>query len=108
MKTIRDNRLPEITAGSTLRPLQIQWRDSNGNPIDLSGLTVSARLRPVDGAARAAAGVFIVVDAEQGVFRWTLNTADVVAGEYDVQFRATDGAAYEISTTARWRIREAI
>lgn len=110
MIKLQDQRLPSITAGATMRPMEIHWQDSNGNPRDLSNTTITARIQDRDtGDARSAVGTFLILDAPGGVFAWTLDTADAVAGDYNVQFVATGNAgALDITMSARWIVREAI
>ena len=97
--------LPKYTAGSTLRPIEVTWLDLSGKVISLVGLSLGARIEDVaTGDIRDASGSFAAVTPEAGVFRWTPSAADVEAGEYRVQFVATDGN-YELwSFKHGWKV----
>lgn len=78
----------------TLRPSQeITWLRSDGAAEDLTAATLSGVIRNNNtGVVRAIVGVLALTDAANGVFTWTYNAADVVAGSYVVQFTAIFGA----------------
>lgn len=96
------------------RPSQtITWADGDGAPVDLTGATITARIRGTApaSAARAADGSFVITSAAGGVFRWDYGVADVAtAGRYQVQFTAVFGAGPSPARTVRadWRVHEAI
>ena len=74
------------------RPSQtITWTDENGTALDLSGATITARIRNTTANTTVASdGAFTVVTAACGIFRWDYSAADVAtAGSYEVQFTAT-------------------
>lgn len=74
------------------RPSQtITWTDENGTALDLSGATITARIRNTTANTTVASdGTFTVVTAASGIFRWDYSAADVAtAGSYEVQFTAT-------------------
>ena len=78
------------------RPSQtITWTDENGTALDLSGATITARIRNTTANTTVASdGAFTVVTAASGIFRWDYSAADVAtAGSYEVQFTATYGSA---------------
>lgn len=74
------------------RPSQtITWADNDGTPLDLSGATITARIRnTTTDQTTPSDGAFTVVTAASGIFRWDYSTADVAtSGEFEVQFTAT-------------------
>lgn len=95
------------------RPSQtVTWTDEDGTPLDLSGATITARIRNVAASsATASDGVFTVVTAASGIFRWDYSAADVAtAGQYEVQFTATFGSAPTPARTivAPWSVLKSI
>ena len=76
------------------RPSQlITWTDADGAPLDLSGATITARVTR-NGVTTASDGVFVVMTAASGIFRWEYGVVDVATeGFFDVQFTATFGTA---------------
>lgn len=104
--------LPPRPEGA-LRPSPlITWVDEDGTPLNLTGATITARIRPITAGADAvdSAGTFTVTDAEAGVFRWDLHADDVATvGKYQVQFTATYGSAPSPARTfiSDWQITEA-
>jgi hypothetical protein len=104
--------LPDAVAGAKRPSVQITWTDENGVALDLSGATLTARIQDVNtGTIRTADGVFTLVDASNGVFRWDYGTTDVAtAGNYRVQFNAAFGSDPTPAKTflARWRVLAAI
>jgi len=74
------------------RPSQtITWSDENGTALDLTGATITARIRNTTANTSVASdGTFTVVTAASGIFRWDYSAADVeTAGDFEVQFTAT-------------------
>lgn len=95
------------------RPAQtITWTDDNGVALDLSGATITARIRnTTSNQVVASDGAFVVVTAASGVFRWDYSAADVAtAGEFEVQFTATYGSAPTPARTivAPWAVLRTI
>lgn len=95
------------------RPSQtITWADDAGTPLDLSGATVTARIRnTTNNQVVASDGDFVVVTAASGVFRWDYSAADVAtSGDFEVQFTATYGSAPTPARTivAPWSVLKAI
>lgn len=95
------------------RPSQlITWTDSDGNAFDLTGATITARIRNRSSyVAVASDGTFTVTDASGGVFRWDYSDSDVaVAGVYEVQFTATFGTTPTPakSVSDLWEVKESI
>lgn len=78
------------------RPSQtITWTDDSGTAIDLSGATITARIRNVTNNSTVDSdGTFTIVTAASGIFRWDYSATDVeTAGNFEVQFTATYGSA---------------
>lgn len=95
------------------RPSQlITWKDQDNNALNLTGATITARLRRLrSGSAVDSDGTFTVTDASNGVFRWDYSTADVAnSGTYEVQFTAVYGSNPTPAKTfiAEWKINEVI
>ncbi len=95
------------------RPSQtITWTDDNGTALDLSGATITARIRNVtSNEAAASDGAFTVVTAASGIFRWDYSAADVAtAGDFEVQFTAAYGSAPTPARTivAPWSVLKSI
>jgi hypothetical protein len=104
--------LPNAVQGGKRPSPLITWSDDDGDAIDLSGATITARLMDANtGMVRDADGTFTITDAAGGVFRWDLGTTDVgTAGTFQVQFIATFGSNPTPAKTflARWRVLAAI
>jgi hypothetical protein len=102
--------LSNAVQGATHTAQQITWVDGDGDPLNLTGATITARIKDLDtGEARAATGTLSVLDAEAGLFSWVYSTADVAtAGAYHVQFVATFGAANDKTLAELWEVEAAI
>lgn len=91
---------------------QITWLTSDGAAVDLTGATITARMRNKDtNATRDITGTLTVTDGTNGVFVWAYSAADVqTAGGYAVQFTATYEAAPTVtrSIVAAWTVMEAL
>lgn len=95
------------------RPSQtITWGDEDGAPLDLSGATITARIRNrATGVAVDSDGTFTVTNGASGQFRWDYGTNDVAtAGRFEVQFTAVFGTAPTPARqfVAHWQVHEAI
>jgi hypothetical protein len=101
--------LSNAVEGATHTAQQITWVDGDGDPLNLTGATITARIKDLDtGEARAATGT-MEVDAEAGLFSWVYSTADVAtAGAFNVQFVATFGAANDKTLAELWEVEAAI
>lgn len=100
-----------VTGGK--RPSQtITWTDADGTALDLTGATLSGRIRDESTkTARAIDGTLTITDATNGVFRWDYGTTDVgTAGLFTVQFVATYGSGVTPAKTitSQWVVHEAI
>lgn len=95
------------------RPSQlITWTDQDGNAVDLTGATITARIRnTATGLTVAADGTFTLTNASLGVFRWDYGTTDVTTAGFH---RVTFTAAYATGTTPartlseKWTVHEAV
>lgn len=91
------------------RPAQlITWLTGEGAPFDLTGATISARIRNLaSGQVRESDGAFVIVDPAAGVFRWEYSEGDVAeVGIFEVQFTATfaTGASPARTLVSEWRV----
>lgn len=89
----------------------ITWTDTENEPVDLSGATITGRIRSIpSNAASNIAGTIQVTDGQAGIFMWSYGATDVAAaGNYLVQFVATYPNALQDKTIAeRWSVHEAL
>lgn len=96
-----------------LRPSQlIVWTDMDGAAVDLSGATLSGRIRSLTTSiVRDVTGGLTVADAAAGTFRWDYSMADVAdSGEFEVQFTAAYGNSPTPAKTivAAWAVSRSI
>lgn len=89
---------------------QITWQDAQGTAKNLTGATLSGRIRnKINGQARAIAGTLDLVTPASGVFSWTYAEGDVSEnGDFLVQFVATFGATNDKSFPESWKVHEAL
>ena len=89
---------------------QINWVDGDGDPLNLTGATITARLLDLaTSTARAVTGTLEVLGAEAGLFSWVYGVGDVAtAGAYHVQFVATFGSANDKTLAELWEVEAAI
>lgn len=103
--------LASAVAGA-LRPSQaITWTRGDGAAENLSGATISGKIRDAANSVRAIAGALVIIDGPAGQFRWDYAAADVVSGgEYQVQFTATFGLSPTPARTLveQWTVYEAL
>lgn len=95
------------------RPSQtITWSDENGTAFDLTGATITTRIRNKSTQTTVDSdGTFTLTSAAAGQFRWDYSTADVeTAGLFEVQFTATFGATPTPAKTIAelWEVKESI
>lgn len=95
------------------RPSQtVTLTDTDGTAVDLTGATITARLRNVASGAEANSdGSFVVTNAAGGVFRWDYGTTDVAtAGRFQVQFNLaySSGVTPMRTFVESWTVYEAI
>jgi hypothetical protein len=88
----------------------ITWVDADGNPQDLTGATLSGRIRAKNGEAREIDGTLVITDADAGQFTWSYGEDDVGDdGTFKVQFVATYGDALNDKTImANWVVKPEI
>lgn len=104
--------LAHAIAGAT-RPSQvITWTRDDGTPEDLTGATITGKLRRAStGDITNIAGTLSVTDATAGKFTWAYAAADVATpGHYRVQFTAAFGSEPTPARTivADWEVKEAL
>lgn len=104
--------LADAVQGAKRPSQQITWQDQDGNAVDLSGATITARIRnQATGVVRAADGTFTLITPTAGVFRWDYGTNDVgTAGHFVVQFTAAYGSGTTPgrTITGKWTVHEFI
>lgn len=84
-----------------LRPSQIiTWTRSDDSPENLTGATLSGKIRNEAGVTRVIVGALTVTDAAAGKFTWDYAAGDVAtAGTFSVQFTATFAETPTIAKT---------
>lgn len=104
--------LASAITGANRPSQQITWLTSDGAPVDLTGATLTGRMRNKDtNVPRDISGTLTVTDGTNGVFVWAYSSADVAtAGGYVVQFTATYTTAPTVtrSIVAAWTVMEAL
>lgn len=87
--------LANAVQNSRRTPQRITWQDEDGDPVNLTGATLTGRIRNLNTSATADIdGDLDIVSASTGVFDWTYGAGDVgTAGDFVVQFVATYGDA---------------
>lgn len=102
--------LADAVQGATHTPQRITWLDTDNTPLNLTGATVTGKIRDAAGTSRSITGTLTIVTAASGIFSWTYSAADVeTAGEYNVQFTATYGdATVERTLVEAWTVHAAL
>ena len=102
--------LSNAVQGARHTAQQINWVDGDGDPLNLTGAAITARLLDLaTSTARAVTGTLEVLDAEAGLFSWVYGVDDVAtAGAFNVQFVATFGAANDKTLAELWEVEAAI
>lgn len=94
------------------RPSQtITWADSGGTALDLTGATITARIKNSASTTVVSDGTFTITNATAGQFRWDYGDTDIAsAGNYSVQFTAVFVSSPTPAKTfvENWKVREAI
>lgn len=95
------------------RPTQtITWIDADGDAVDLTGATITARIRNYSSRVTVDSdGTFEVTDGPNGEFTWAYSSDDVAAaGLFEVQFTAAYGSqpTPAKTITETWQIHRAI
>lgn len=102
--------LSNAVQGARHTPQRITWQDADGDPLNLTGATLSGRRLNLDTETAAALdGALSIVDGEAGVFAWAYGDSDVAtAGAFRVQFVATYGDKADKTLSELWVVEEAI
>jgi len=88
----------------------ITWTQKNGSIQILTGATITARIISTSLSAVAfnSDGTFNVTNGANGIFTWAYGAIDVaVAGEYEVQFKATF-TNYALTYALGWFVKKVI
>lgn len=92
--------LSEAIAGATRPGQVVTWLRGDGTPENLTGATLSGKIRNEAGVTRVIVGALTVTDAAAGKFTWDYAAGDVAtAGTFSVQFTATFAEAPTIAKT---------
>lgn len=89
----------------------ITWKKSDGTAYDLTGATITARIRNQrTGEARDADGSFSLTTPASGIFAWAYGATDVqYPGRFDVQFKAAySDSKHDLTFSAEWEVEGAI
>lgn len=82
--------LPTIPEGSLRPSIVLTWIDTNGNPVDLTGAVITAKIyNYADASTVTSSGTFNILIPASGIFEWQLHANDAIMGNYKVQFIAT-------------------
>lgn len=90
---------------------QVTWSKSDGSAYDLTGATITARLRNKEtGAVIDSDGAFTLVTPASGIFNWAYGANDVAnAGKFEVQFKAAySDSKYDKTFSADWEVEGAL
>lgn len=86
-----------IYQGATFE-LQVQYKDSAGTPVNMSGYTVASKLYNRLGTSKIADFVVSYVNQASGIFKIRLEASGTEAiteqGQYDVLVTEPDNSAY--------------
>ena len=102
--------LSNAVQGATHTRQRITWADGDGDPLNLTGATVTGRLLDLaTQTARDVTGALEVLDGAAGLFAWDYGEADVAtAGAFNVQFVATFGAESDKTLAELWEVEKAL
>ena len=107
--------LENANQGARYTGQRITWTRSDGSAQDLTGATLSGRIKPVNATiaeAFAITGTLTPVTGQEanGIFDWEYSAADVAHwGTFEVQFKATyAGDNFDLSDPADWAIAKAV
>lgn len=103
--------LPDVAQNSTRTVLTFLWEDAQGEPVDLTDVTITGCLRSrATGQIRSIDGPIVTSSPPtDGTFTWDLSAADVEeAGTFDVQFVLEDDSEspslYDYTDVVSWRV----
>lgn len=103
--------LADAVQGARRRGQAITWLNADGEPVDLTGLSLTGRLRSyATGDQRDVDGELEVTNPSAGEFTWAYGVNDVGdAGTFQVQFIGTDGEGLQEKTfLADWVVAPAL
>lgn len=102
--------LSNAVQGATRTVQRITWQDADGDPLNLTGATLSGRIKDLSTSeARNVAGTLTVLDGPAGLFSWDYGAADVTtAGAFNVQFVATWGTESDKTLAELWVVEAAL
>lgn len=104
----------KLVQGDTYPQVRVVLTDENtGDPIDLTGATITLHFRQVGGATALFSRQGIVIDAVNGVgvIVWQANDLSVPAGEYEGEIEAfwsSTGARQTVYDLLKFKVREDI
>ena len=95
--------------GARHTPIEITWKDSNGNAFDLSGGTLSGVILNADDDAESRAidgDLDFVTDGSDGKFTWTRGANDLSEeSKFYVQFKNLhDVDDYDLTKITEWNV----
>lgn len=102
--------LPDTPQFSRYPSPLITWTDKEGDPVDLTGATITCLIQR-GSITTASDGTFVIVDGEAGIFRWDRSAADVaVAGTHKVQFNAelASGPTPARNFSDSWKVKNSL
>jgi hypothetical protein len=103
--------LPAAIEGARKRSLTITWKDTDDVAIDLTGATITGKIKNMStGVTASIDGTLALVTAASGIFSWTFGAVDVgTVGFFKVQFIATYAGALTNKTfIADWEVKDAL
>ena len=102
--------LSDAVEGASYIAQQITWTDEDGTVVDLTGATITGKLKNLEtGAVTSIDGTLALVTAASGIFSWAYGAADVgTVGQFQAQFIATYGGLSEKTLVEPWRVHDAL
>lgn len=96
--------------GARARSQVITWTDDSGNAINLTGATLSGKIKSKQTyTLRDIDGSLAIITAASGIFSWTYGANDVgESGEFWVQFKAAYAGQPDKTYLTEWEVKEAI
>lgn len=102
-------QLPDWTEGTTHLQMRVPWADQDGDAVDLTGATLTGLLLDLGTkVSRTIVGTLAKDASVDSDMLWTLDAADVAAGNYEVQFTATFTSKPLVTFRATWNVEAAI
>jgi hypothetical protein len=106
--------VPTWVQGATHTGMRLQWKRRDGTFPDLTGVTITAKIKPVSGGGAAVALTGALApdtsDPSHGYFTYAPSTLDVAtAGTYQIQFKAVYADTKpDLTFSAEWEIMPAL